>query len=83
MARDIPPESLAALQAHFSRLSSAYLASSPASSPASRQELVESMQVATLYRILGLHTGTKLVFVDLWPVLTLTASFDLVLFIIF
>ncbi|CAL8341477.1 unnamed protein product [Arctogadus glacialis] len=44
MARDIPPESLAALQAHFSRLSSAYLASSPASSPASRQELVESMQ---------------------------------------
>ncbi|CAL8317983.1 unnamed protein product [Lota lota] len=44
MARDIPSESLAALRAHFSRLSTAYLASSPASSPASSQELVESMQ---------------------------------------
>ena len=47
MARDIPPPSLAALRAHFSRLSAAYLASSSASSPASSRELVESMQVGT------------------------------------
>ncbi|KAJ3605725.1 hypothetical protein NHX12_027769 [Muraenolepis orangiensis] len=44
MARDIPSESLAALRDHFSRLSATYLASSPASSPASTRELVESMQ---------------------------------------
>lgn len=45
MARDIPPEGLAALRAHFSRLSTAYLASGSASSPASTRELVKSMQV--------------------------------------